>query len=113
MRTRSTKGDRMKLTPQAGPNALQGAAPAAQAETVAAAASATSTSATPSAGPAMLAAAALESDLLKPAQAALAQMPEVDMDRVAALRDALSKGEIRFDANRLAQLIQRFHGGRG
>jgi negative regulator of flagellin synthesis FlgM len=39
-------------------------------------------------------------------------MPDVDQTKVAALRDALSKGEIRFDANRLAQLIQRFHGGR-
>ncbi|OWQ93896.1 flagellar biosynthesis anti-sigma factor FlgM [Roseateles aquatilis] len=59
-----------------------------------------------------LQAAALESDVLKPAQAAMADMPDVDQTKVAALRDALAKGEIRFDANRLAQLIQRFHGGR-
>jgi negative regulator of flagellin synthesis FlgM len=59
-----------------------------------------------------LQAAALETDLLKPAQADLAAMPDVDQTKVAALRDALAKGEIRFDANRLAQLIQRFHGGR-
>ncbi|PZP35654.1 MAG: flagellar biosynthesis anti-sigma factor FlgM [Roseateles depolymerans] len=63
-----------------------------------------------SAGPA-LQAAALESGVLKPAQAALSEMPEIDQDKVAALRDALAKGEIRFDADRLAQLIQRYHGG--
>lgn len=63
-----------------------------------------------SAGPA-LQAATLESEVLKPAQAALAALPEIDQDKVAALRDALAKGEIRFDAERLAQLIQRYHGG--
>ncbi|MDH0868348.1 flagellar biosynthesis anti-sigma factor FlgM [Mitsuaria sp. GD03876] len=62
-------------------------------------------------GPAMRA-AGLETALLKPAQAALAEMPEVDEVKVAALRDALAKGEIKFDANRLSQLIQRYHGGR-
>jgi negative regulator of flagellin synthesis FlgM len=55
----------------------------------------------------------MASDVLKPAQAALAQMPEVDMDKVAALKDALARGEVRFDADRLAQLIQRYHGGHG
>ncbi|MFX1678137.1 flagellar biosynthesis anti-sigma factor FlgM [Mitsuaria sp. CC2] len=65
----------------------------------------------PSSGPAMLA-GELASESLKPAQAALAAMPEVDEMKVAALRDALAKGEIKFDANRLSQLIQRYHGGR-
>ncbi|WP_431051849.1 flagellar biosynthesis anti-sigma factor FlgM [Roseateles sp. L2-2] len=65
----------------------------------------------PSSGPAMLA-GELASEVLKPAQAALAAMPEVDELKVAALRDALAKGEIKFDANRLSQLIQRYHGGR-
>jgi len=55
----------------------------------------------------------LASDVLKPAQAALAQMPEVDMDKVATLKDALARGEIQFDADRLARLVQRYHGGRG
>ena len=55
----------------------------------------------------------MASDVLKPAQAALAQMPEVDMDKVAALKDALSRGEIQFDPDRLAKLVQRYHGGRG
>jgi negative regulator of flagellin synthesis FlgM len=63
---------------------------------------------TPAAAPTGMA-----SDVLKPAQAALAQMPEVDMDKVAALKDALARGEVKFDADRLAQLIQRYHGGHG
>ncbi len=54
----------------------------------------------------------LASEVLKPAQATLAAMPDVDEVKVAALRDALAKGEIKFDANRLSQLIQRYHGGR-
>lgn len=58
-------------------------------------------------------AAALESNVLKPAQEALAAMPEIDQAKVAAVRDALARGEISFDAGRLASLIQRFHGGRG
>lgn len=57
--------------------------------------------------------AALESNVMKPAQEALAAMPDIDQAKVAALRDALARGEITFDAGRLASLIQRFHGGRG
>ena len=71
---------------------------------------------TASAAPAVLgtdAAAALESSVLQPAKTALDAMPEIDQAKVAALREALARGEISFDANRLAQLIQRFHGGRG
>lgn len=56
--------------------------------------------------------AALESSVLQPAKAALDALPEIDAAKVAALREALARGEINFDANRLAQLIQRFHGGR-
>lgn len=58
-------------------------------------------------------AAALESNVMKPAQEALAAMPDIDQAKVAALREALARGEISFDAGRLASLIQRFHGGRG
>ena len=58
-------------------------------------------------------AAALESSTLQPAMSALAAMPEIDQAKVETLREALARGEIRFDAGRLAQLIQRFHGGRG
>jgi len=55
----------------------------------------------------------LASDVLKPAATALAAMPEVDLDKVAALKDALARGDIQFDPDRLARLVQRFHGGRG
>jgi negative regulator of flagellin synthesis FlgM len=54
-----------------------------------------------------------ESSVLQPAAKALAALPDFDAARVAELRDALAKGELPFDAGRLAGLIQRFHGGRG
>jgi negative regulator of flagellin synthesis FlgM len=53
-----------------------------------------------------------QSDVLQPALAALRAMPEIDHAKVAELRDALARGEVRFDAARLAGLIQRFHGSR-
>ena len=53
---------------------------------------------------------ALESAVLQPAQKALGALPDFDAARVAELRDALAKGELPFDAGRLAGLIQRFHG---
>ncbi len=57
-------------------------------------------------------ASAGESALLKPAQEALSKLPdEIDTAKVAELRDALARGEIKFDAVRLAALIQRYHGG--
>lgn len=58
-----------------------------------------------------LQAAALQSEVLQPALATLREMPEIDHQRVAELRDALAKGELPFDPARLAGLIQRFHGG--
>ncbi len=57
-------------------------------------------------------AGALQSEVLQPAMAALRDMPEIDHERVAELRDLLAKGELPFDAGRLAGLIQRFHGGK-
>jgi negative regulator of flagellin synthesis FlgM len=56
---------------------------------------------------------ALESAVLQPAQSALKALPDFDAEKVAQLRDALSKGELPFDAGRLAGLIQRFHGSQG
>ncbi|MDQ1924908.1 flagellar biosynthesis anti-sigma factor FlgM [Massilia pseudoviolaceinigra] len=56
---------------------------------------------------------ALQSEVLQPAMAALAAMPEIDHERVSQLRDALAKGELPFDPARLAGLIERFHGGQG
>ena len=55
---------------------------------------------------------ALESAVLQPAQKALGALPDFDAARVAELRDALAKGELPFDAGRLAGLIQRFHGSK-
>lgn len=55
---------------------------------------------------------ALASSVLAGAKAELAALPEIDGAKVQALRDALARGEISFDAERLATLIQRFHGGR-
>nr|WP_314545180.1 flagellar biosynthesis anti-sigma factor FlgM [uncultured Massilia sp.] len=79
----------IQLTPQAGAAAAPAPAPAAAADAV------------------------LESSVLKPAQAALAALPDFDAARVAELRDALAKGELPFDAARLAGAIQRFHGSKG
>jgi len=56
-------------------------------------------------------AAALQSDVLKPAADALSALPDFDAARVAELRAALARGELPFDAGRLAGLIQKFHGG--
>jgi negative regulator of flagellin synthesis FlgM len=55
----------------------------------------------------------LQSEVLQPAMAALAAMPDIDHERVAQLRDALARGELPFDPARLAGLITRFHGGQG
>lgn len=54
----------------------------------------------------------LPAGALQQAKAALSALPEIDQARVAALRDALAKGELPFDAARLAGLIDRYHGGR-
>ena len=56
---------------------------------------------------------ALQSAVLAPAIDALAALPEIDHAKVAAIRDALAKGEIRFDAGKLAGLITRYHSGNG
>ena len=105
MRTRS-KGERMKIT---GTNPLNPAAGTTSSASVESTDRALG--AGPSSGPARLA-GELASEVHKPAQATLAAMPDVDEVKVAALRDSLAKGEIKFDANRLSQLIQRYHGGR-
>ncbi len=57
------------------------------------------------------AAAALQSAVLQPAMAAMKDMPDFDQAKVTMLRDALAKGELPFDAGKLAGMIQRFHGG--
>jgi negative regulator of flagellin synthesis FlgM len=66
----------------------------------------------PAAASASGSAGTLESAVLQPAQRALRALPDFDAARVAELRDALAKGELPFDAGRLAGLIERFHGGK-
>lgn len=66
-----------------------------------------------SASPAMAGVTCLEIDALRPAQAQLRDMPDFDETRVEALRVALKEGRIPFDAAKLAELIQRFHGAKG
>jgi negative regulator of flagellin synthesis FlgM len=64
----------------------------------------------PASSPARGAASMGEAGRIAPAMQALAQMPEVDMDKVLALREALARGEIDFNADKLAGLIARHHG---
>ncbi len=51
--------------------------------------------------------------LLQAARAQLQQMPEIDHAKVAQVRAALERGEISFDAGKLAGLIARYHGSHG
>jgi negative regulator of flagellin synthesis FlgM len=97
-----TRGQRMKITGASTPSIT--IAPQAGASAAA-----------PAAAPVAPAIAneALESSVLQPAQSALKALPDFDAAKVAELRDALSKGELPFDAGRLAGLIQRFHGSQG
>jgi negative regulator of flagellin synthesis FlgM len=94
-----TRGSRMKITGASTPS-ITIAPPAG------------GPAAAPAAAP-VVANEALESSVLQPAQGALKALPDFDAARVAELRDALQKGELPFDAGRLAGLIQRFHGSRG
>ena len=93
----------MKITGTPGPNAS--AAPAVS-ETTAAEKPAALAAAPAAAG------GALASAGVQAAQAELQAMPEIDGARVAALREALAKGELPFDAAKLANLIDRYHGSR-
>lgn len=56
--------------------------------------------------------AALASGVMQPAMDALRGLADVDTARVAEIREALARGEIRFDAGKLANLITRYHGSR-
>lgn len=70
------------------------------------------TPAVSSAASAAPAAAERQSAVLEAAKAALREMPEIDEAKVAQLREALARGEVQFDAQKLARLISRYHGGR-
>ncbi|WP_220094828.1 flagellar biosynthesis anti-sigma factor FlgM [Paraburkholderia hayleyella] len=50
--------------------------------------------------------------LLKATQASLDKTPAIDAARVAEIKSALNAGEITFDADKLASLMLRYHGGR-
>ncbi|GBG14237.1 uncharacterized protein NMK_1802 [Novimethylophilus kurashikiensis] len=56
--------------------------------------------------------ASMQSAILSPAAAELDKLPEVDLGRVAEIKAALSRGEINFNASKLATLIERYHTGR-
>jgi negative regulator of flagellin synthesis FlgM len=86
---------------------ISGATPNTPVQTVAD--SAPADSARPAAAPAGQ--RELESAVLQPALKAMREMGEIDHERVAQLRDALAKGELPFDAGKLAGLIQKFHRG--
>lgn len=93
----------MRLTGTPGLPAAAPAAPADDVGPVTTSASASVASAAP---------ATLQSAVLQPARAAMRDLPDIDHAKVAALRDALAKGEVPFDPAKLAGLIQRFHGSR-
>jgi len=52
---------------------------------------------------------ALQSALLQPALQALEALPEVDEAKVQSVRAALARGEMPFDAAKLAALIESYH----
>jgi negative regulator of flagellin synthesis FlgM len=99
MAIEKTRGNRMRIsTSTPGGVAVQTVADTAPAEPVRATA--------PAAGQ-----GELQSAVMQPALQAMKDMPDIDHERVAQLRDALAKGELPFDAGKLAGLIQRFHRG--
>jgi negative regulator of flagellin synthesis FlgM len=51
----------------------------------------------------------LQSAVLAPAVTALGELPEIDQAKVATLREALARGQLPFDASKLAALIERYH----
>ena len=54
-----------------------------------------------------------QTEHVQAAQVAMAAMPEIDAQRVAEIKAALARGEIAFDAQKIAGLVVRHHGGRG
>lgn len=93
----------MKITSNGTPAGTPVAAPAPAAPAVLAPATTTAVAVGASAAGA----------LLRSARAQLKQLPEVDEAKVAQVREALERGEIPFDAAKLAQLITRYHGSHG
>ena len=54
-----------------------------------------------------------QAEHVQAAQAQLAKLPEIDAARVAEIKAALARGDIGFDAQKIAGLVMRHHGGRG
>lgn len=54
-----------------------------------------------------------QTERVQSAHVQLAAMAEVDAARVAEIKAALARGEIGFDAQKIAGLVVRHHGGRG
>lgn len=85
----------MKVVPGAAAAPVAGIAPAAEIRTPAT----TAPSAT----------SKLQSSVLQPAMAAMNEMPDIDQEKVAALKTALERGELPFNPAKLAALIERYH----
>ena len=85
----------MKVVPGSAPAAVTGVAPAAEIRTPPTTAVGSSTK--------------LQSSVLQPAMAALSDMPEIDHEKVSALKTALERGELPFSPAKLAALIERYH----
>lgn len=85
----------MKVVPGSAAAPVTGIAPAAEIRTPATTASSATSK--------------LQSSVLQPAMAAMSEMPDIDHEKVAALKTALERGELPFDPAKLAALIERYH----
>lgn len=85
----------MKVVPGSAATPVAGIAPAAEIRTPAP----TAPSAT----------SKLQSSVLQPAMAAMNEMPDIDQEKVTALKAALERGELPFNPAKLAALIERYH----
>lgn len=90
----------MKVVPGSATTPVTGIAPAAEIRTPA-------TTATSGSTP-------LQSAVLQPAMAVMNELPDIDQEKVSALKAALERGELPFHPDKLAALIERYHrsGGR-
>jgi negative regulator of flagellin synthesis FlgM len=85
----------MKVVPGSAATPVAAIAPAAEIRTPSTAASSTTSK--------------LQSSVLQPAMAALNEMPDIDQEKVTALKTALERGELPFNPAKLAALIERYH----
>lgn len=85
----------MKVVPGSAATPVTGVAPAAEIRTPI--------------GTALGGATNLQSAVLQPAMAAMNDMPDIDHEKVSALKTALERGELPFNRAKLAALIERYH----